>query len=374
MAKLDVRHAFRLCPVRPDQCHLLGYRWGGWYFVDTRLPFGGRSSPYAFNSVASLLCWVFCSVGGVLAIIHYLDDYFLVNRTEECCGHDMRVVRGLCADLGVPLAPDKIVGPSQRITYLGIEIDTVEQCMRLPKDKLEKLLSRLVAISERTTVTKVELLSVIGLLSFACKVVRPGRIFLRRLIDLSTTVTSLHHHIKLSVDARLDLAWWLQFVREWNGVGYIPSSPISSPDLDLYTDASDRGFGCVYNDHWALGTWPTGWADTSINAREAFAIWVAVRLWGENWGHGHIVIHTDSEVNTHTWKTGSCRDKDVMRVIRALFLFSARRHLNVTMVHISGCHNIAADFLSRFKVQEFRMAYPQADEFPTRVPDSVWDI
>ena len=53
--------------------------------------------------------------------------------------------------------------------------------------------------------TKRELLSLIGSLSFACKVVKPGRMFLRRLIDLSTSVTNLNHHISLSSEARADI-------------------------------------------------------------------------------------------------------------------------------------------------------------------------
>ena len=27
LAKLDIKHAFRLCPVRPEEWHLLGYKW-----------------------------------------------------------------------------------------------------------------------------------------------------------------------------------------------------------------------------------------------------------------------------------------------------------------------------------------------------------
>ena len=51
MAKIDIKHAFRLCPVRPQDFPLLGYCWQGCYFIDTRLPFGSRSSPYIFNTI-----------------------------------------------------------------------------------------------------------------------------------------------------------------------------------------------------------------------------------------------------------------------------------------------------------------------------------
>ena len=55
LAKIDIRHAFRICPVRLDQLHLLGFQWGGFFFVDTRLPFGSHSSPFLFNQYVDLL-------------------------------------------------------------------------------------------------------------------------------------------------------------------------------------------------------------------------------------------------------------------------------------------------------------------------------
>ena len=40
MAKIDIKHAFRLGPVRMVDRPLLCFQWENMYFVDTRLPFG----------------------------------------------------------------------------------------------------------------------------------------------------------------------------------------------------------------------------------------------------------------------------------------------------------------------------------------------
>ena len=32
MAKADIKHAFRLCPVKPNEWHLLGYQWNGGFY------------------------------------------------------------------------------------------------------------------------------------------------------------------------------------------------------------------------------------------------------------------------------------------------------------------------------------------------------
>ena len=55
LAKVDLKNAFRLCPVRPEDWHLLGIRWRGQYYVDKCLPFGLRSAPFLFNMVAEAL-------------------------------------------------------------------------------------------------------------------------------------------------------------------------------------------------------------------------------------------------------------------------------------------------------------------------------
>ena len=86
-------------------------------------------------------------------------------------------------------------------------------------------------------VTKRKLLSLIGKLSFA--VVWPGRIFLRRLIDLSKTAKKLHHHITLNAGAKDDINWWLEFLPHWNGSGIFPDSNwMNEESMQLFTDAS----------------------------------------------------------------------------------------------------------------------------------------
>ena len=104
---------------------------------------------------------------------------------------------------------------------------------------------------------KRELLSLVGKLSFACKVVPAGHIFLCRLIDLSTTVKRLHHHIQLTTDAHLDLQWWLDFLPCWSGKTLILDSHWTpSTRMQLFTDASRKnGWGAYSAGRWLQGHW-----------------------------------------------------------------------------------------------------------------------
>ena len=64
MAKADTRHSFRLCPVRPADWPLLCYTRDERVYVDLRLPFGARSSPFIFTQFAEALLWIAVHVVG----------------------------------------------------------------------------------------------------------------------------------------------------------------------------------------------------------------------------------------------------------------------------------------------------------------------
>jgi len=70
------------------------------------------------------------------------------------------------------------------LTFLGIIIDTVRQELRLPREKLDRLLSMIEDWEKRKSCTCKELESLIGTLQHACIVIRPGRSFMRNAIPL----------------------------------------------------------------------------------------------------------------------------------------------------------------------------------------------
>lgn len=132
MVKVDLKHAFRQCSVHPQDLHLLGCTWQGQYYYHKRLPFGLRSSPFLFNQVAEAVQWILPNVLEIQHIIHYLDDFFIL-AVSEAEGHRLLdVVLTAFSRLGVEWAPKKVEGPSQCLSFLGIEIDTVGRVLRLP--------------------------------------------------------------------------------------------------------------------------------------------------------------------------------------------------------------------------------------------------
>ena len=141
LAKIDIEAAYRLIPVHPLDRPLLGIKWERKVYCDCMLPFGLRSAPKIFNALADSFEWIIRRKG-VAYTAHYLDDYVIVGPPGTSrCADDLHTLVETCKELGVPLAVAKCEGPTPCLTFLGIQIDTVNGTLSLPKDKLERVQS-----------------------------------------------------------------------------------------------------------------------------------------------------------------------------------------------------------------------------------------
>lgn len=375
LTKIDLKNTFRLVPVAKQDWQLLGIHWRGKYYVDKQLPFGLRSAPFLFNELATALHWILQTNYCIGPIIHYLDDYLLIAPTMAACQQAKTAMLSLCADLRIPLSWEKVEGPSTSLSFLGIEIDTVAWVLRLPPTKLEALLAELHHWHTRSKCTKRQLLSLIGKLSFATKVIPAGRIFLRRLITLSTAVGPLNHHIDLNTDAKADIHWWIAFLPSWNG-----SHPILEPTwtpsttLQLFTDASSlHGFGAYFQGAWIRDAWsPTQHLNTttgiSIAWQELYAVVMAALTWGKFWSGRRILAHCDNKTVVDVWHSYSSKSSTIMGLVRKLHFIAARNNFHIRISHIQGTNNSIADALSRNQMTTFYRLAPQADAIMTPIP------
>ena len=146
------------------------------------------------------------SCAGIVHPIHYLDDFFFCGPAHSpVCQVALDTAIPLCHRLGLPVAPTKVEGPATCLTFLGIEIDSVAQELRLPPEKLRRLISMLSEWEGRRSATKHQLQSLIGHLSHASKVVKPGRPFMRELIRTMAIPKASFHLVRLNTQCRADI-------------------------------------------------------------------------------------------------------------------------------------------------------------------------
>ena len=244
---------------------------------------------------------------------------------------------------------------------------------RLPADKLQKGRELLSTLATRRKVTLGELQQALGFLNFICKVISPGRAFLRRIHDLTRGVQRRHHYIRLSNAARADIHAWLCFLNEHNGISILRRVRwLSSDAIRLYSDAAAScGFAAVLGTHWLGGFFPVSWQSYHISILELYPIVVAVILWAPKLKDKCINFHCDNSNVVHAINSQTSKQPKLMALLRKLVVACLKGNILFTATHVPGYQNVIPDLISRFQVQRARQLAPWLDSGATTVPDSL---
>ena len=189
LAKVDLQNTYRSVGTHPDSWRVTGMSWcfsGSkvpTYLYDKRLPFGARASPMIFHRLTQAACRMMANKG--YTVLAYLDDFLIIEPTQLRCRAAFDMLVSLLETLGFTINWTKVVYPTQRLTFLGVEIDTVKCELRLPDDHMTELLSLCKATILKCKCSTLHLQRLLGKLNWVACVVLGGRIFLRHLITLA---------------------------------------------------------------------------------------------------------------------------------------------------------------------------------------------
>ena len=369
-SKTDIADAFRIVPLHPSQYCLFSFVWCEQFCYDHYLLVGCSASFKIFETLTNALQWIASSKLHIRNISHVLDDFLLLARDKATGQAQLSAFLSMCADIGIPIAPDKTVQLTQVITFLGFELDSVAMEVRLPVDKLNKCTALIETCLKKDQTQLKPLQSITGTLNFACGAVVPGRPFLRRLINLTIRVTRPCHYICITHEVREDLKTWLIFLQAFNGKSLmLPQHWLQSPSIDLYTDASGTvDYGAVLGPQWLFGPWDDEWRGQSITLLEFYPTVLAVSVWTDSLSNKCISFHSDNRVVVDIINSHTSKDATVMHLMRKLVLSCLRHNILFRAVHIPGINNNLADSLTRLQVEKFQALAPKACPFPVSIP------
>jgi hypothetical protein len=316
------------------------------------------------------------------SVLHLLDDFLLVLPPSTDGQEAMRRFLSVFSDLNVPLSAKKTEGPTWALEYLGIVLDTQRMEARLPDNKLDRLREKLDAFLNKKSCTKRELLSLLGHLNFASRVVFPGRSFISRIIELTKSVQHLDHYVNIGRECRLDIQMWEVLLSEWNGISlFLEPEMTDNEDMMLFTDASGIGYGGIFKEQWFQARWTTDLilhegstsdiGKLSIAFQELYPIVVAALIWGKEWARKRILFKCDNMATVQALCKGRSKSPAIMKLVRRLVLVATRYSFAYSACHVSGCKNRIADALSRFQNVTFRRLAPGADVYPQQIPREV---
>ena len=370
MATVDISSAYRSVSIREDQWTFQGIQWPIqgeliplW---DVRLSFGLRCAPFIFSEMSDFVARTMERLG-YLCVANYLDNFLVYGDTFQSCQAAQQALITLLGDLGFIISWKKCTTASTCVRYLGILRNSEEMSLSLPEDKLHKLHSELQFFTDRNRATKKQLQRLCGIIAHCSKVVRGGRTFSRRIIDLLSGLPDGNPRIRLSSEFKLDMVWWLQFSNTFNGKEFI-IFPNEGDGPFVATDASLKGYGIVSDMDWQAGYFnsdlmPDGmdacspshdhWLNVdvndaeNINYLELIPIWLSLKRYSSMWENCHVLCLSDNTQVVAMMRRGHSVNKQCMVLLRNIFWICALNNIYLTPEHIQGKFNYVPDMLSR---------------------------
>lgn len=194
LSKLDIKEAYHIILAHPEDWPMLDVYWKGNYYIDTCLPFSLRLAPKLFTILADAAQWLI-KEAGVERVIHYPDVYFFVE-VPHMPEKALRIAIKTLSELSIPVAPERVEGPSTKLTFLGIQLDSDSITTKLLEDKLEELKGTVTAWQDQKACTTREQLPQVGVFQHATMVHYSG-LFLLRMIELPKHTREYDHFVCL---------------------------------------------------------------------------------------------------------------------------------------------------------------------------------
>ena len=117
--------------------------------------------------------------------------------------------------------------------------------IEVTEDKLEEIKRLVLSWLQKDMSNLKELQSLVEKLNFVAACVRPGRMFISRLINWMRELYQEDKNVSVTVpeEVRKDILWWHKFLDVYNGVSIMSYGDWSSPDEIISTGACLTGAG-----------------------------------------------------------------------------------------------------------------------------------
>ncbi len=235
LAKADITSAFKVMPIHPDFCHLFGIRWQEHFYFSVRLTFGCRSSPKIFDMLSEAICWILSNNYDIPYLVYLLDDFLIISPPDSIPFQSLEF-------------PSPKIKPRVPALLSNFWVSTwIHKNSKLlyPKKKIDRMILVASTLAANPTCSKRELLSILGHLNFAMRIIPQGRPFISHLLTFASSAHALEDQIALTDSCRNELSLWISFFKRWNGLSFFYNNLISSPvDIQLFTDAAPSiGYG-----------------------------------------------------------------------------------------------------------------------------------
>ncbi len=360
-AAIDLKDAYFHVSILPRHRPFLRFAFEGRAYQYKVLPFGLALSPRVFTKVVEGALVPMREQG--IRILNYLDDWLILAQSrEQLCEHRDLVLSHL-SQLGLQVNWEKSkLAPVQRISFLGMELDSVEQSARLTEERAQSVLNCLNTFRGRTAVPLKLFQRLLGHMAAAAAVTPLGLLHMRPLQHwLHGRVPRWAwqrgtYRVAITPECRQTFRPWSDplFLRAGVALEQVSRHAV------VFTDASATGWGATYNGQAVSGVWTGPQRHWHINCLELLAVYLALgRLKGPLRGK-HVLVRTDNTATVaYINRQGGLRSRRMSQLARHLLLWSQKHLRSLRAIHVPGVLNRVADELSRAALPGEWRLHPQ---------------
>ena len=280
--------------------------------------------------------------------MHQYLDWLIRERDKETCFQDTQTLLALCQELGWVVNLKKSdLEPKQIFNFVGYQYDLIQGVVGPTPERWEALNSKINSLLERTSCLVRQLMSLIGLLTATEKQVPSGRLHMRPI----QWHLKGHWHIPESLEKVIPiprshhphLLWWL---KEENVLPGQKLHPLRHT-VQIFTDASNEGWGAHLGDYTAKGGWSVAESRLHINFLELKAVLLALKAFESRCRGRVVLVATDNmTVVAYINKEGSMRSGSLCALLWRLLSWCNLREICLRACHIPVRLNMIADNLS----------------------------
>ena len=346
LTSIDLKDAYFTIPIHQEHYKYLRFEWKSNLFEFICLPFGLSSAPRVFTKVMKPIVADLRNRG--IKLVIYLDDLAIISESHEMGLANSKVVVNVLESLGFIVNLEKSsLTPSQEILYLGFVINSANMTVSLPMGKMDKLISQVSLLYNKTFCTIHDLAHVIGLIVSSFPAIQPAKLYYRELESLKQR--ALHENegnygapICLTAPARNELNWFISKSKQFNGSCFVKPSK----SITLTTDASLSGWGVVCGGQSTNGVWSQEEKTQHINCLELMAIWFGVQCFIDS--HDcYIKVFCDNTSAVSYINNLGGRASSLHEIARKIWEWCFDHQCTIEAFHLPGKLNCQADSLSR---------------------------
>jgi len=362
LIKRDLIDVFCHVSIATSDHWLLDFFWRDKYWINCFFLFDLRTSSYLFDLFAKDLCWMLIVTLQWDLIIHYLNDFLVIQANIIEARKYESDFNNLCAQLkfSVNLKKNLI---NITCIFLSIELDSINMMTHLSSDKHQKTIQLVNSMLTKSFLSYEKLQMLLNFLSFAAKIVVSERVFLRQLFNDLIVIKSRKQRINYSMWQ--DLLWWKTFLSKWNDVHLLCKHEFRH-SLYLWINASDlHDMRNYYLHHFDLSSaasqtfsnwFNTRLSDKHINVKEMTTVLQALTAWLLVFARCNLTIYDDNVAVVVDINKIFMREEAMLH-LRWIVLLTTVHDICIHALWISISENCLADLLSRAKFSTI------ADEF-----------